>query len=143
MANLVLYDRERVADWVAGRVSQRVPWEGYNAFGVEQGGRLVAGVVVHQINGANAFCHIAIDKPGKTLFSLFFVVCDYCFNQLGLKRITGMVPTNEPHIIAFDKKLGFEEEFVMKDAAPEADLMVLVMRAENCRWLKKGYDHGR
>lgn len=138
MANLILYDRERVADWVAGRVTQRVAWEGYNAFGVEQNGELIAGVVVHQINGANAFCHIAIDKPSKTLFSLFFVVADYSFRQLGLKRLTGLVPTNEPHVIAFDKKLGFEEEFVMKDAAPEADLMVLVMTADNCRWLKKG-----
>lgn len=138
MANLILYDRERVADWVAGRVGQRVVWEGYNAFGVEQNGELIAGVVVHQINGANAFCHIAIDKPSKALFSLFFVVADYSFRQLGLKRLTGLVPTNEPHVIAFDKKLGFEEEFVMKDAAPEADLMVLVMTADNCRWLKKG-----
>lgn len=138
MADLVLYDRERVADWVAGRVSQRVAWEGYNAFGVEQKGEIVAGVVVHQINGANAYCHIAIDKPSKTVFSLFTVVSDYCFRQLGLKRLTGLVPTNEPHIIAFDKKLGFEEEFIMKDAAPEADLMVLVMRADRCRWLLKG-----
>jgi len=138
MANLILYDRERVADWVAGRVTQRVAWEGYNAFGVEQNGELIAGVVVHQINGANAFCHIAIDKPSKALFALFFVIADYSFRQLGLKRLTGLVPTNEPHVIAFDKKLGFEEEFVMKDAAPEADLMVLVMTADNCRWLKKG-----
>jgi len=139
MADLILYDRERVADWVAGRVAQRVPWEGYNAFGVEQGGRLTAGIVVHQINGANAFCHIAVDKPNKALFSLFFIVGDYCFRQLGLRRLTGLVPTNEPHIIAFDKKLGFEEEFVMKDAAPEADLMVLVMTADKCKWLKRGY----
>lgn len=139
MANLILYDRERVAAWVADRVVQQVPWEGYNAFGVEQDGVIVAGIVVHQINGANAFCHIAIDKPNKTLFSLFFVVCDYCFRQMGLNRLTGLVPTNEPHIIAFDKKLGFEEEFVMKDAAPEADLMVLVMTADKCKWLKRGY----
>lgn len=143
MAELILYDRERVARWVAGQVAQMVPWEGYNAFGVEMNGEIVAGVVIHQINGANAFCHIAIEKPVKAIYDLFFVVCDYSFRQLGLKRLTGLVPTNEQHIIKFDKRLGFEEEFVMKDAAIDADLMVLVMRADNCRWLERGMNHGR
>lgn len=138
MTDLVLYDRERVADWVAGRVGQRVQWEGYNAFGVEQDGQLISGVVVHQINGANAFCHIAVDKPTKKLFELFAVVADYAFRQLGLKRLTGLVPTNEPEIVKFDMKLGFEIEAVLKDAAVDADLVVLVMRADKCRWLPKG-----
>jgi RimJ/RimL family protein N-acetyltransferase len=138
MAELILYDRERVADWVAGRVGQRVGWEGYNAFGVEQDGKLISGVVVHQINGANAFCHIAVDKPTKKLFELFTVIGDYCFRQIGLKRLTGLVPSNEPEIIKFDVKLGFEIEAVLKDAAIDADLVVLVMRADKCRWLPKG-----
>lgn len=138
MAELVLYDKERVADWVAGRVAQRVPWEGYQAFGIEMNGEIVAGVVIHQINGANAFCHIAIDKPTKMLFQLFTAVCDYCFRQLGLNRITGLVPSNEEHIIKFDMRLGFGIEFIMKDAAPGADLVGLVMWADKCPWLPKG-----
>ena len=138
MAELILYDRERVADWVAGRVGQRVGWEGYNAFGVEQDGQLISGVVIHQINGANAFCHIAVDKPTKKLFELFTVIGDYCFRQIGLKRLTGLVPSNEPEIVKFDIKLGFEVEAILKDAAVDADLIVLVMRADKCRWLPKG-----
>lgn len=138
MANLVLNDRERVADWVAGKVAQRVPWEGYNAFGVEMDGQIVSGVVIHQINGANAFCHIAIEKPNKTMLALFHVVCDYTFRQLGLKRLTGLVPSNEEHIVRFDMRLGFEIEFIMKDAAVGADLVGLVMWADKCPWLPKG-----
>jgi RimJ/RimL family protein N-acetyltransferase len=138
MTELILYDRERVADWVAGRVGQRVGWEGYNAFGVEQDGQLISGVVIHQINGANAFCHIAVDKPTKKLFELFTVIGDYCFRQIGLKRLTGLVPSNEPEIVKFDIKLGFEVEAILKDAAVDADLIVLVMRADKCRWLPKG-----
>lgn len=138
MAELVLYDKERVADWVAGRVGQGCVWEGYNAFGVESDGKLTAGVVVHQINGANAFCHIAVDKPSKAMYQLFTAVSDYSFRQLGLKRLTGLVPSNEPHIVKFDIKLGFEIEAVLKDAAVDADLVVLVMWADKCRWLQKG-----
>jgi hypothetical protein len=138
MTELVLYDKERVADWVAGRVGQGCTWEGYNAFGVESDGNLIAGVVVHQINGANAFCHIAVDKPTKAMLRLFEVVSDYSFRQLGLKRLTGLVPSNEPHVVKFDVKLGFEIEAVLKDAAIEADLVVLVLWADKCRWLQKG-----
>ncbi len=137
MAQLILYDRERVGRWVADQVDQRSPWGAFNAFGVEEKGQIVAGVVIHNINGANAICHIAITKPTKMMLQMFTVVCDYCFRQLGLNRITGMVPTNEPKTIAFDKHLGFEEEFIMKDAAPGADMCVLVMRPDNCRWLPK------
>ncbi len=138
MAKLVLYDRNRVAYWVAQRIGQVVPWEGFNAFGVESEGEIVAGVVIHNINSSNAYCHIAIDKPSKAVFELFRVLADYSFRQLGLKRLTGVVPTDRPDIIKFDKKLGFEEEFVMKDAADNADMMFLVIWADKCRWLPKG-----
>lgn len=138
MSRLIIDDRERVADWVAGEVAQRVPWEGFNAFGVEVDGKLVAGVVVHQINGANAFCHIAVKKPTKLLYQLFAVVCDYSFRQLGLNRLTGLVPSNEERIVRFDMRLGFEIEFIMKDAAVGADLVGLVMWAHKCPWLPKG-----
>lgn len=138
MSKLIINDRERVADWVAGQVGQRVPWEGFNAFGVELNGEIVAGVVIHQINGANAFCHIAIEKPVKRIYELFAVVCDYSFRQLGLKRLTGLVPANEEHIVKFDMRLGFEIEFIMKDAALGADLVGLVMWADKCPWLPKG-----
>lgn len=137
MAELILYDRDRVGLWVAKQVGQRAHWGTFNAFGVELNGEIVAGVVVHQINGANAFCHIAIAKPCKAMYDLFFVVADYSFRQLELKRLTGLVPLSEPHVIKFDKKLGFEEEFVMKDAAPDGGMQVLVMWADNCRWLKR------
>ena len=138
MANLVLYDRNRVAYWVGQQVGQTVPWEGFNAFGVESEGEIVAGVVINNINKSNAYCHIAITKPSKTVFKLFRVLADYAFRQLGLKRLTGVVPTDRPDVIKFDKKLGFEEEFVMKAAADDADMMFLVIWADKCRWLPKG-----
>ena len=137
MAQLVFDQSARVGEWVAERVDQRGSWGDFYAMGIEQDGQIVAGVVINNYNGANATCHIAIDKRTKKLVELFQHVCNYAFNYAKLKRLTGMVPTNEPQIIAFDKHLGFEEEFVMKDGAPGADMMVLVMRPETCRWLRK------
>jgi RimJ/RimL family protein N-acetyltransferase len=137
MAHLVLDQQERVGAWVAKQVGQGASWGDFYAIGVAAGEDIIAGVVINNYNGANATCHIAIAQQTKAIIPLFQAVCDYAFRHCKLKRLTGMVPTNEPDIIAFDKHLGFEEEFVMKDGAPGADMQVLVMRPETCRWLRK------
>jgi RimJ/RimL family protein N-acetyltransferase len=137
MAQLVFDQSARVGEWVAERVDQRGSWGDFYALGIEADGQIMGGVVINNYNGANATCHIAVDRYTRLLPELVFHSCNYAFNHCGLKRLTGMVPTNEPQIIAFDKHLGFEEEFVMKDGAPGADMMVLVMRPETCRWLRK------
>ena len=94
-------------------------------------------MVINNYNGSNATCHIAVAQQTKLLISLFHHVCDYAFNHCKLKRLTGMVPMNEPAVIEFDKHLGFEEEFVMKDGAVDSDMQVLVMWPDKCRWLHK------
>jgi hypothetical protein len=137
MSKLILDNKYRVGLWVAQEVGQTADWGNFQAFGIERDGEIVAGIVMHMFNGANAVCHVAIKRPSKMLKKLLRVTADYLFNQCKLKRITGMVPTNEPRTIAFDKHIGWEEEFVMKDAAPGADMQVLVMWADKCPWLPK------
>ena len=137
MAELVYDQKERIGAWVAQQVNQVADWGSFYALGVVEGDEVIAGVVINNFNGANATCHIAIAKQTKKIIPLFCAVGDYAFNHCQLKRLTGMVPTNEPHIIEFDKHLGFEEEFVMKDGAPGADMQILVMRPDTCRWLRK------
>jgi RimJ/RimL family protein N-acetyltransferase len=138
IVKIVFDQADAVGRWVGSRTGLKGTWGDFYAIGIEDDGRIVAGVVINNYNGANATCHIAIGKQTRLLLDLFRYVGDYAFNHCGLKRLTGMVPTNEPRVIEFDKHLGFEEEFVMKDGAPGADMVVLVMRADSCRWLKKG-----
>jgi hypothetical protein len=140
---LILTEQERIGAWVASMVGQSGDWGAFSAFGVANQYDVFAGVVINNYNGANATCHIAIHRFTKMIVPLFKTVCHYAFRQCGLKRLTGMVPTNEPHIIEFDKHLGFEEEFVLKDGAPGCDMQVLVLWPENCRWLKDEVRHGR
>lgn len=137
MANLVFDRKAYVGEWVARQVGQTGEWGSFYAMGVESNGELTAGIVFNNFNGANATCHIAVERPNKAFLRLLEAAADYAFNRCGLKRLTGMVPSNEPHILAFDKHLGWEEEFVMRDGAPGADMHILVMRPDNCRWLKK------
>jgi RimJ/RimL family protein N-acetyltransferase len=137
MTDLVFDQKERVGAWVAAKVGQKADWGSFYAMGVESGGNIIAGVVFNNFNGSNATCHIAISKYTKAIIPLFEAVCDYAFNRCKLNRLTGMVPSNEPAVLAFDKHLGFEEEFIMKHGAPDADMHVLVMWPDKCRWLRK------
>ena len=137
MANLVFDQKERIGEWVAQKVGQQVSWGDFYAMGIEQDGSVVAGFVFNNFNGANATCHVAVEKPNRLLVKLLEHAAHYAFNVCKLKRLTGMVPSNEPHVLEFDKHLGFEEEFVMKDGAPGADMHVLVMWPDKCRWLRK------
>lgn len=136
-AVLVFDKKELVSAWVAEQVSHNASWGDFYAMGVMKGDKITAGVVINNFNGVNATCHIAISEFSKKNIELFKHVANYAFNVCGLKRLTGMVPTNEPKTIAFDKHLGFKEEFVMKDGAPGADMMILVLWPAGCRWLQE------
>ena len=137
MAELVYDQKERIGAWVAELTGQESSWGSFYAMGVVRGDDIIAGVVINNFNTSNATCHIAISQQTKMIVPLFEAVCDYAFRQCKLKRLTGMVPMNEPAVIEFDKHLGFEEEFVMKDGAADSDMQVLVMWPDKCRWLRK------
>lgn len=137
MAELVFDQKERIGAWVAQQVGQGADWGSFYALGIIQGDEVIAGVVFNNFNGANATCHIAIARHTRLVPEMITAACRYAFEFCSLKRLTGMVPSNEPKILAFDKHLGFEEEFLMKDGAPGADMHILVMRPDTCRWLRK------
>jgi RimJ/RimL family protein N-acetyltransferase len=138
MIKYIFDEKERVGNWVSAQIDNGIgSWGDFYAMGVEKNGELVAGVVVNEYNGSNAACHIAVTKPGKYLIEFFGYVADYAFNHCKLRRLTGAVPSNNQKALAFDKHLGFQEEFVMKKAARDGhDLHILVLWPENCRWLQ-------
>ena len=134
---LVFDQKEAIGEWVAQQVGQTCEWGSFYALGIVRDGQIIAGVVFNNFNGSNATCHIAAPVFTRMLPEMVRHSCKYAFEFCGLRRLTGMVPSNEPKILAFDKHLGFEEEFVMKDGAPGADMHVLVMWPDKCRWLHK------
>lgn len=143
MNRLVFDDKVRVASWVA-QGDPLARYGNYYAMGAERNGELVAGIVIDHFNGSNAFAHVTITKPGKDTYALIRAFFDYAFNQLRLKRVTGLVPSENTRALAFDKKVGFEQEFVIKDGSAAGDMIVLVMRPDKCRWInQKETDHER
>lgn len=140
MAKLVFDDKDRIAFWVAEKTGQTCSWGGFYAMGAEVDGSIVAGVVFNNFNGHNVSAHIAIDRPGKYLPYLLYHAFRYAFLHCRLGRLTGMVDCSDKKVLAFDRHLGFEDEFVMKGAGSDGgDLQVLVMWADKCRWLSGRY----
>lgn len=139
MKHLVTDQPALFAGWVASKVDMKASWGSYYAMGIidDKKNQIVAGVVLNNNNGANATVHIAVERgAGRGLVKLLEAVADYAFKQLRLKRLTGLVPASETKVLEFDKHLGWEEEFIIKDGAPDGDMVMLVMWPERCRWLR-------
>lgn len=136
---LVQEQHQRIAEWVAAQTGcSAEAWAGYVCLGLEDStGMLVAGVVLESYNGRNANVHVAgVGRQwlNRNMLTSFF---HYCFNHLKLMRLTGLVAASNGAALVFDKHLGFRYEATLVDAAPDGDLVVLVMRREDCRYLPR------
>ncbi len=134
---------ERVGRWVCERAGGQ--WKGCEtAIGIEKDGHLVGGVVFDDFNGANINMHVASDGSRAWLNREFlWFVFYYPFVQLGVKRVTGIVPSNNLAARSFDEHIGFRLEATLKDAHPAGDLLIYVMKPEYCRWLRVKDRHGK
>lgn len=143
MGKLVFDQKFRVGAWVAEKTDQSSSWGGFYAMGIERDGDLVAGIVLNNHNGANATGHMAIARYDPALPALLHAFFDYCFRQLALKRVTGLVPESNVRMARFTENVGFEHEFVMPCGAPDGgNMIVYVMWPARCAWLQ-GVKHVR
>lgn len=102
------------------------------------GDRLMGGLVFQAYTGPNGSIsiHMAGFDPHWASKDFLFVGFHYPFIQLQCKKIFAQVPSNNPKALAIDLKLGFKEEIRVRDVFPDADLIVLSMTREACRWLR-------
>lgn len=111
------------------------------AVGLVRDNALTAGVIYTDYNGKSIICHIAID--GGVTADFMNKICDYPFNQCGVKKIIGPVDSSNEKCIRFVKKVGFKEEARIKDAHPSGDVILFTMVKEDCRYLKERYGKKR
>lgn len=126
---------DHVVKWVAQHMRRG---EGY---GLSQGigwlkdGCLVAGVVYNEYNHVNINMHVAAVGKNWLRREFLWAAFDYPFNQCGVKRITAFIEDENKAAIKFDEHLGFKYEARMKDAYINGDILIYVLRREDCRWL--------
>ena len=130
--SLVFDDKERVGAWVADQVDQTSSWGDLYAMGAEANGQIVSGVVFNNFNESNSTCHIAVSKPNRLFLELLDHAYSYAFGQCKLKRLTGLVASDNHKALRLDKHIGFVEEGVMAKAGRQGqDIITLVLWPEN------------
>lgn len=132
----VTFDADVVGPWVCQRAGgQYIPGK-FQAIGRVRDGELIAGVLYEGLNGANVFCHIAGEGRWANRHYLWLIF-DYPFRQLGVRRITTVVEPLNTVSQKFTERLGFELETKMEDSHPDGDMWVFRMFKRDCRWLER------
>lgn len=126
---------ETVGRWVGE--GAKVPWTSEcRAIGWLREGRLVCGILYDGYTGASIAMHSRVDEPQKVSREWLFAIFDYPFNQLAVKRVTGLVSTANLKAQETNEHLGWKRETVLKDYFKDGDGVVYVMRKGDCRWLR-------
>lgn len=142
MKRIVCDENIRVNRWVAERMGQ-VSWADCRSIGLEKDGELVAGVVYDYFNHANVCMHVAgVGKHWLNREYLWYCFY-YPFEQLKVRRVTGLIAETNTDSRRFAVGLGFEYEARLQGAHPTGDLLVYRMFKDQCRWLGLKERHGQ
>lgn len=135
-SQLIYGQEERLLPWAEARtMGGRFRRDAY-AIGLERDGELVAVVVYDGFSETDCNIHIASDGTGRWMNrALLAAAFAYPFTQLGLRRVTGLVPAKNAAALAFDEHLGFVREGYHPRALPDDDLITLGLLREDCRFI--------
>ncbi|WP_047236945.1 hypothetical protein [Chromobacterium subtsugae] len=134
MKRIIFDEPERVGRWVCEAAGGR--WvEGNPAIGMEVDGQLVVGVMYDSWTGSSIAIHSRCDDPRALNREFYRHIFGYPFNQLGVRRLTGLVGASNMRARRLDERLGFRQEASLADYFPDGDAIVYIMRREDCRFL--------
>ena len=99
-------------------------------------GKLVGGVIFTNFTGESIFIHIASWDEHWVNRDLIFVVFDYPFNQLGVKRMFGRLPESNIQGRNFNLHCGFRD-VARIEGVYKHNVAQIIMRLdrEDCRFL--------
>lgn len=97
-------------------------------------GKIVAAFGYDQHWDTSCRMHFAIDKNGLNRLLLYYAFL-VPFVQWGYKCIIGVTPEGSAGR-KLAHHLGFKDFAILPDAQPNGGLCYMVMRREDCRWLK-------
>lgn len=98
-------------------------------------GQLVAAVKYDGYNKTSLNIHVAAAAKGWLTREFLWFTFHYPFEQLGVQRLTGLVPESNLPARRFNEHLGFIFEAALEKACSDGRLLVYRMFREDCRWL--------
>lgn len=139
VARVVFDDQDAIA-WVSERVGcDPGSWQSPRAISLRQpDGTLTGAVVYERFSECDCNIHVASDGSSRWMTRAFLAaVFAYPFIQLGLRRVTGLVPASNHAAMRLNQHLGFEIEGYCDHAMPADDIVVMGMTRVRCRYIKK------
>jgi L-amino acid N-acyltransferase YncA len=131
---LISHPLDLLYEWINERVGLARS-EDFRALGRIVDGKIVAVSAFTGYNGASLQMHMASD-PGAWTRRHLKETFRYAFETCGCQVVFGMVPSGNQKALEIDLRLGFEEVANIEGAHPDGSLHILMMRRENCRWIR-------
>ena len=101
-------------------------------------GKRVAACVADSFGKDSCSVHITIENPLVLRRGFLEEVADGLFNQRGMKRVFGLVPSNNAKALKLNKHLGWQEIARIPNGHSEGvDYIIMEMTPKTCRWLNK------
>lgn len=134
---MLIYDLDRVFAFMSERIAGLRRSSDMVAIGWVESGELVAGVIYEGFNGFNIWAHVAAVPGRRWLRRAYLRACFlYPFQICGVSRVSGYVEARNAVARRFDEHLGFKEEARLSGAAADGgDVIIYVMRREDCRYV--------
>lgn len=139
MKKIITGENNRVGEFISSILRRKWISGEAETIGLEEDGKLIAGVMFTDFNGSNICMHVAAIGKGWMNREYLRYCFYYPFEQLKVKRITGIVDSTNEQALNFDQHLGFKKEAVLTDAGEFGDLIILVMHKRDCRFLRRSH----
>lgn len=105
-----------------------------------RGKEIIAAVAFDSWTENSCLAHIAIKDPFVLRHGLLELVFDFAFHHAGRGVVYGMTPADNQKALRFNKKIGFQELYRLRDGYKAGvDYVLQEMRRETCRWIKPEY----
>lgn len=127
-------NQDELRAWIERVLFQKMPADA-TFIGQKKDDVLVA--CIAYCNFTDKACGMHIGSMGEHWMSknLLWAAFDYPFNKLKKSVIVVTLEASNEDAVRLNRHLGFSVETVIKDAHEHGDLMIMSMRAENCKWL--------
>jgi hypothetical protein len=123
--------------WVMTRVGGLFNDKTDHVIAVVRDERTQGGVVYTGYLGAAIILHMAGNETNWATRDFLWMVYDYAFNQLGVRKLLGIVSANNLRALQIDLRMGFKVEAKLAEVFPDgSDALIVSMVKRDCKWLR-------
>jgi RimJ/RimL family protein N-acetyltransferase len=100
-------------------------------------GELMGGFIYTDYTGPSITIHMHGITPGWMNRAIMWVLFDYPFMQLGVKKILAPISSGNEVTLGIASRLGFQEVARVPDVYKDGDLILMATTPDQCRWLRR------